>query len=187
MIWIKKNWLLVLLLAVALIALNKQCEKPKTIIKTVTKIERITDTVVKTIISKPQTVYVERTKNIKGKDTIIYKDSPTDSTVTANQYQATLQANEATAELKITTTGELLDVQGAIDFPKVTETNTITKTKPMSGLFLYGTIPTNVNNFRPEVGLMYQFKNKALIMGGVQYNQFTNKVDFKVGIGIKVF
>lgn len=185
--WIKNNWLLILLVAVLLLVLNKQCEKPKTITKTVTKIDRINDTIIKFILSPPKKVYVERTKTIKGKDTIIYRDNPTDSTIIANKYTTKLQANEATANLEITTTGELLDVQGAIEFPKVTETTTITKTKPMSGLFLYGSIPTNIHNFSPEIGLMYQFKNKAMIMGGAQYNQFTNKVDVKVGIGIRIF
>lgn len=184
---IKNNWLLILVVAVLLLVLNKQCEKPKTITKTVTKIERITDTITKTVISPPEKVYIERTKTIKGKDTIIYRESATDSTIIANIYTTKLEANEATANLKITTTGELLDVQGTIDFPKVTETITITKTKPMSGLFLYGQIPTNVNNFSPEIGLLYQFKNKAMVTGSAQLNQFTNKVDIKVGVGIRIF
>lgn len=187
MSWIKKNWLLILIGVVCLIALNKQCEKQKTITKTVTKIEYISDTIRTVEIKEvPKIVYVERTKTIKGKDSIIYKDKPNDITIQANQYQTTLKSNDATAEVQITTTGQLLDVKGIITYPKVKETLTVTKTKQSSGLFIYGDLPIT-NNFNPEVGAIYQFKNTALIKTGIQYNSITNNIDFKIGIGIKIF
>ena len=55
-----------------------------------------------------------------------------------------------------------------------------------SGLFLYANTP--LNNFTsPEVGLMFQFKNKFGVMGGVQVNTITNTTDWKVGALIKIF
>ena len=57
--------------------------------------------------------------------------------------------------------------------------------KNNSGLFMYGSIPMN-NLASPEVGLMYQFKNKVGIMTGVQYNNITNQPDFKIGFLIRL-
>lgn len=184
---INRNWLLILIGVVCLVALNKQCEKPKEVVKTVTKIEYISDTIHTVEIKEvPKVVYVERTKTIKGKDSIVYVDKPNDSTIQANQYQTTLKSNDATAEVQITTTGQLLDVKGIITYPREKETVTTIKNRNNSGLFIYGDLPIT-NNFNPEVGAIYQFKNTALIKTGVQYNSITNGIDFKIGIGIKIF
>jgi hypothetical protein len=177
---------IIILLLIGLLVIECQKDKPKVIVKTNTKVEKVTDTLVKTIIKEvPKTVYVERTKTIKGKDSIIYVDKPTDTSIEANQYDTTLKANEATADLQITTTGTLLDVQGTINYPKETITTTITEKRDKSGL--YGFISSPVNGVSPEVGALYQIKNKMFISTSVQYNDFTNKIDLKAGIGIKLF
>ena len=177
-----------IVITIILFALFDQCtNKVKTKIETVTKIERITDTVKETIIKEvPKTVYVEKIKTVKGKDSIIYQEKPTDSTIKANKYETQLKANDATADLQITTTGTLLDVQGSINYPKITETTTITKTKPESGLFLFGSAPIN-NNFNDiELGLMYNFKNKLQLGVGGQYNNFINNIEPRITLAIKL-
>lgn len=179
---IKIDWYWFALIVLALCLFLKQCSKePKTIVKT--EYVKVTDTITKTIIDTvPKLVYVEKTKTIKGKDSIVYKDKPTDTSITANQYNTTLESNNASADLKITTTGELLDVKGTINYTK--EIKTIKQAQ--SGLFLYGDVPITKPHTNVELGLIYQFKNSILIKGGAQYNNFTKGVDFKVGIGIKL-
>ena len=184
---VNNNILLIISVIVILILINKQCEKPKEVIKTITKVEIVKDTITEVEIKEvPKTVFVNRYVNIKGKDSIIYVDKPNDSTIQANQYNTTLKSNDATAEVQITTTGELLDVSGVITYPKTKETVTTIKNRNNSGLFIYGDLPIT-NNFNPEIGAIYQFKNTALIKSGVQYNEFTKSLDVKIGVGIKIF
>jgi hypothetical protein len=170
-------------------ALMRQCEgEPKVVTNTVTKIVTKHDTITNTIIKEvPKTVYVEKVKTVKGKDSIIYKDKPNDSTITANQYDTELKSNEATAKLKITTTGELLDVSGIITYPEKETTTTIIKTRDASGLYLFGSAPIKSQALTPEIGLQYNIKNKMFISTSVQYNNLNNNVDFKIGVGIKIF
>ena len=184
---VNNNILLIIAVIVILILINKQCEKPKEVVKTVTKVEIVKDTITEIEIKEvPKKVFVNRYVNVKGKDSIVYVDKPNDSTIQANQYQTTLKSNDATAEVQITTTGELLDVSGIIEYPKTKETTIITKTKNRSGLFIYADLPIT-NNFNPEIGAIYQLKNTALVKAGAQYNEFTKSLDVKIGIGIKIF
>lgn len=182
-----KNWFTYLLVVVVIIVLIKQCEEPEIKIETVTEYVKVTDTITNTIIQEiPKTVYVERLKTVKGKDSVVYVDKPTETTIKANQYDTKLESNNATADLKITTTGELLDVSGVINFTQENTTTTITKTKAKSGLFLYGKVPiTNFNS--PEIGVLYQFKNSLIIGSGVQYNNLTKALEITAAIGIKIF
>ena len=170
-------------------ALCKQCEgEPKVVTNTVTKIVTKHDTINEVIIKEvPKTVYVEKVKTVKGKDSLIYVDKPNDSTITANQYTTTLKSNKASADLKITTTGELLDVQGVITYPKKETTTKITKTRDASGLYLYGSAPITAQALTPELGLQFNIKNKMFVSSGVQYNNITNNLDIKVGIGLKIW
>lgn len=174
----------IVLLIIAL-TLIKKCEnKNDVFVKTKTVIK--TDTIYKTIISPPKIVYVNKYVDKQGEKAIVYLEKPTDSTtIKANQYNTTLISNNATSKLKITTTGELLDVTGFTTYPEVTKT--VTKTDAKSGLFLYGSAPLNTNNLNIEVGLMYQFKNTLMLSGGVQYNDFIKTAEFKIGLGIKIF
>jgi len=166
----------------------RQCEKePKIVTKTVTKTIIKHDTITKTIISEPKTVYVKKYVNVKGKDKIVYLEKQDTSATEAKEYNTILQSNKSTANIKITTTGELLDVSGTITYPEKEKITTITKSRAKSGLFVYGTAPLNTNNISIEVGMAYQFKNTLMIIGGVQYNDFTKSADLKVGIGVKIF
>ena len=181
-----KDWFTYFLVIVLFIVLIKQCEgNERTITKTKIEYVKVTDTVTKTIISKPKTVYVERTKTIKGNDSIIYVKEPNDSTIEAKQYNTTLLSNNATAELEITTTGELLDVQGVINYKQKQTTTETLKIRDASGLFLYANMP--INSVQPEVGILYQIKNKMFISAGAQYNQFTKSADLKIRLGVKIF
>ena len=185
-----KTVIFMLLMFFVIISIVKKCEKePKKKIKTITKIVTKIDTV-KTVEIKevPKIVYVNKYIDKQGKKVIVYVDKPTDSTtIKANQYETLLTSNKAIANLKITTSGELLDVQGVIEYPEITTTHTITKRKNKSGLFVYGKAPINTNYINAELGLMYQFKNTILIMGGIEHNSLSNSANIKVGIGIKIF
>ena len=183
---INKNWIWYFIAIVSIILLLKDCggEKIKTV--TVTEIVKVTDTVTNTVIQEvPKTVYIERLKTIKGKDTIIYKDKADSTTIKANQYATKLESNNATANLQITTTGELLDVQGVITFEQENKTTTITKTKNASGLFLYG--QTNLNGFDSYgVGIDYQIKNKIIVGTSVNYDNFNGHFSLNAKIGFKL-
>lgn len=169
-------------------ALIKQCEgEPKVVTKTVTKVIKVHDTITEVKIKEvPKTVYVEKIKTVKGKDSIIYKDKPSETTIIAKQYNTELKSNEASAKLKITTSGELLDVKGTITYPEKETITTITKIKDKSGLYLYGGLPIN-NVSSPELGVLFQVRNKMFISGSAQYNALSQQIDYKIGLGIKIW
>ena len=182
-IWQKYKVVITIFICVMIfISVVKSCEKePKIVTRTVTKIVTKHDTIIKVKIQEvPKTVYIQKIKTVEGETKIVYVDKPTDSTIKANQYDATVVSNNATAQLKITTTGELLDVQGVITYPEKETTTTITKTKAKSGLFIYGSVPLNKNQINVETGLIYQYKNTLGVMGGVQYNEFTKLAELKI-------
>jgi hypothetical protein len=170
-------------------ALMKQCEgEPKVVTNTVTKVTKVHDTITKVKIDTFYSrVYVNKYVDKQGEKVIVYVDKPNDSTITANQYDTELQSNNAKAKLQITTTGELLDVQGIITYPKEETTTTITKTRDASGLYLYGSAPIIAQALTPEIGLQFNIKNKMFISSGFQYNNLNNNLDVKVGIGVKLF
>jgi len=179
----------VIVLAIVFFVLCRSCEgKPKVVTKTVTKVTKVHDTITEVKIDTFYTrVYVERVKPVKGKDSLIYVDKPTDTSIKAKQYKTTLKSNDSSAELEITTTGELLDVSGVITYPEKETTTTITKTRDASGLYLYGSAPIKSQALTPEIGLQFNIKNKMFISSGVQYNNITNNLDIKVGIGVKIW
>lgn len=167
--------------AIIFFALMKQCEG-KTITKTETVVKWKTDTITQTKIKEvPKTVYVEK----KGRDTIIYKDKPSETTIKANQYETQIKSDSATADLQITTTGELLDVQGSITYPRIETTVETIKTRDASGFFIYGAMPITPN-ISPEIGGMFQIKNKVIIGLGTQYNNFTKGIDAKITLAVKL-
>jgi len=173
-----------IILFIGLTALLQQCEGNAEPVVTETKIKTIikTDTITKTLIKEvPKTVYIEKTT--KGKDSIIYKDKPSETTITANQYQTEIESNNALAKLNITTTGELLDINGVITYPEIKETITITKTVESNGFYIYGA--SALNNFNPEIGLMYQYK-KFIVGGGVSYDNYTKTTNGKLTIAYKL-
>ena len=176
-----------LALAILVIFIMNQCQdEPET--KTVTKIEYIerTDTITETIIKKPEVKYVLRTTTIKGKDSIIYVDRKTNEAIKVNQFSTILKSNNATADLKITVIGELLDVTGTISYKEKQTTIKTTKTVHASGLFSYGqgSIKSKYQNI--QIGLDYVIKNKWIIGTSVDYDNFTKSVNFNVKIGIRI-
>jgi hypothetical protein len=178
-------WLLVV--AIVLFALMKQCEgEPKVVTKTVTKIETIHDTINETIIKEvPKTVFIEKTKTIKGKDSIIYKDKPSETTVEAKEYKTELRSNNATANL-IITSKELYKVEGVITYPKETIKETTTITRDASGFYIYGSMPISSQLTTPELGVMFQIKNKLIIGVGGQYNNLNNNLSAVATIAVKL-
>jgi len=173
-------WLLIF--GIIFFALLKQCEgEPKVITKVKTKVTTVHDTITEVKIDTNYVrVYVEKTK-----DSIVYVSQPTDSTITANQFTTNLKSNNANAKLQITTTGELLDVSGIITYPEKETTVETIITRDASGFYIYGNLPIN-NMVSPELGVLLQVRNKMFVSGGVQYNNFTQKMDFKIGLGIKL-
>jgi len=184
---LKRNIIYIIIGFIVAFAVLKQCEsKPRTITKTVTKIETIYDTINNTIIKEiPKKVYIEKTKTIKGKDSIIYKDKPSENTITSSQFEVELLSNDASAMLTITA-NELYDVQGVITYPRIETTTETIKIRDASGLFIYGNLPIN-NIQSPEVGVLFQIKNKLFISTGAQYNHLSQQLDYKVGLGVKIW
>ena len=161
--------------------LMKQCEtKPSVTTKIETKIVKVTDTITTV---KIDTLY--RYVNVeKVKDSIIYRDIATSNTIKAKQYTTEVKSNDAVAKLDITTTGELLDVQGYITYPKKeTITETIIK-RDNSGIFIYAQLPISSQITSPELGVLFQIKNKLIIGIGAQY--INNNVNAVATIGVKL-
>ena len=182
-----KDWFTYFLVIVLIIVLLKQCEgDERTVAKTKIEYVKVTNTVTKTKIDTIfKKVYVNKYVDKQGENVIVYVDKPNDSTIEANKYNTTLLSNNATAELEITTTGELLDVQGVINYNQKQTTTETLKIRDASGFYIYANMP--VNSAQPEVGVLYQIKNKMFISAGAQYNQFTKSADLKVGLGVKIF
>lgn len=187
-IWNKyKSMIIIILTAIVIMSVVRMCEdEPKIVTKTVTKTVTKHDTIIKTVISPPKTVYVQKIKTVKGDTEIVYVDS-SDNSIKANEYKSTLKGTKASADVTVVTTGELLSIEGVFTYPEITNTTTIKKTSAKSGLFLFGQVPINANQINVEVGLLYQFKNKIGLMGSLQYNEFTKSVDTKVGLAINLF
>lgn len=187
--------LVVLIIAIAFLVKKREAQ-PKVITKTKVDYNKIVDSIKSTLISeKPKTVYIDTgsTKYIKGREVVRWRDSivyvpvANDNTISANEYKTQLKSNNATADLKIVTTGELLDVTGTINYQEKETITTITKVKPQSGLFLYGETSTNPFFERAALGLDYQFKNTIIIGTSVSYNNVAKNVNFNVKLGIRIF
>lgn len=136
--FIKRYWqyiAIVILIAVVIV----QCtDKTETSTTTEIRYVKVTDTITEVKIQEvPKTVYVNKTKTLKGKDSIVYVTKKDSSTIKAFKYDTVLKSNNAVANLSITTSGELLDVSGTIDYKqKETLINTV-KTINKSAGFIY--------------------------------------------------
>lgn len=185
---IKKNWFVYLLIIVLTFALIKQLEsEPKVVTKTKVIYKTKTDTIHTVEIKEvPKTVIVEKIKTIKGKDSIIYVDSQTDTSIEANQYDTELKANNALAKLKITTTGQLLYVSGTISWTEKETQTTTTIIKPKSGLFLYGQTSVKPLLEVSSIGLDYQFKNTAIIGTSFSFDHIMKQNYVNVKLGFRI-
>lgn len=158
-------------------------------------IEHIKDSIKNVLVNSIEPVYIDTSKTIikwlkpekeivKVTDTFYPQTGDSSNIVLANKYSLTLQSNEATADLNVTTTGELLDLQGTINYPKETITIKETIIDKAPHLSLYTMSPTN--RFSPEVGLIYKTKKSLSLMVAGQWNEFTNSGEFKVGAAITI-
>lgn len=185
---LKNNWFVYLLVIALTFALIKQCEsEPKVVTKTKVIYKTKTDTIHTVEIKEvPKTVIVEKIKTIKGKDSIIYVDRKTDTSIEANQYDTELKANNALAKLKITTTGQLLDVSGTISWTEKETQTTTTITKPKSGLFIYGQTSVSPLLEVSAIGIDYQFKNTAIIGTSFSLDRMTKQNYLNLKVGFRV-
>lgn len=178
----KRNLLYIILTLIIVVTIVKTCEQePKIITKTeyITK----TDTIKSVkIIEKPILKHVERVKTVKGDDSIIYIEKPSKTSIKAFEYDATIKTDSSRADLKILTTGELLDVKGTITYNQKETTTKIIKNK--SGLFIGAQSDLNFN----EVGLTldYQFKNSVMIGTSLNYDRITEQPNIKLKLAIKL-
>ena len=175
----KFNHLVYIALVIFILLFFNECSKDPEV-KTVTKIKTVRDTITNTIISKPKDVIFYKTDTIHEKETVFIKNS---NPIKAKEYDTKLESNNATADLKIITTGELLDVQGVITYPEK-ETTLI---KPKSGLFLNLETSVKPTFERVGVSLDYQIKNKWLIGVGASYNNQVKQGYINAKIGFKLF
>ena len=173
---------------VAMFLLMKSCEsEPKTVTKIETKIVTKVDTINKTIIKEvPKEVIVNKYIDKEGEKVIVYVDKENDSSIVANKYQTEIKSSKATAILDITTTGELLDVQGTITYPEKETIKTTTITKDASGFFVYAQMPISSQLTSPELGIMLQIKNKIIIGLGGQYNNLNKNLSAVATIAVKL-
>ena len=182
---LNSKWLYIAIGVVLVMLLLRGCNEDPQIITEIEYVDRV-ETITKVEIQEvPKKVYVYKTQTLKGKDSVIYvkeKDTNNLPIIEANQFTTLLKSNNATADLKITTTGTLLDVKGVINYKE--KITTITEFKNNSGLFLYGQTNTKFDTY--GIGLDYVIKNKVIIGVNGNYNtQFDNaSLNFKVGYRI---
>lgn len=172
----------------AIFLMHKCSEEPEIITETVVKYKTVHDTIKQVEIQTEYIPkYVTKVKTVKGKDSIVYvKDTTGIAVIKANEYKAEVKSNNATADLNILTTGELLDVSGVITYKEKETTTTITKTKHKSGLFIYSESAVNPVFERAAIGLDYQIKNKFIIGANVSYNNTVKQVYANVKVGFKI-
>ena len=159
---------------VAMFFLMKSCEgEPKVVTKMVTKTEIVKEPITKVEIKEvTKTVYVQKKSD---SDTIIvFKDKPSEiPTTEAKEYKVTLNSNNAKADLTVTAK-ELFKIDGIISYPKETIKETTTITRDASGFYIYGSMPISSQITTPELGVMFQIKNKLIIGVGGRYDNIIN-------------
>lgn len=153
----------------------------------ITKVEykSIIDTIYKTIIKPPKTVYI-----YKKKDSIIYMDRtampPDIPTIKANEFTTTLTSNNATARLQIITTGELLDVKGNIIYQEKNTTIESIIYKTNNCLYIYGETSIFPRFEEFKIGVDYTIKNKFIIGTNAGYNAAYKHGTVNIKIGFKI-
>ena len=170
--------------------------------KKTVNIERIKDSITKvviknvkpiyrdTVITKTKKVYIKGENVVIVKDTTIYVENNDDNGQNLNSYDVLLKTEQSTADLKINVLGTLKSVTGTIDYPKITNTEIITKKIPFSSnyIFLKSNIDRPFNNF--DLGYIRTFKSRFLLIGSITYDQRLNvlnqtPISLNVGFGIK--
>jgi hypothetical protein len=185
------------LVIIAIIFFVDKCSPdiPEPTTTTTIDIEQIKDSIKNVIVNSIEPIYIDTSKTtikwlkpdkeiVKVTDTF-YLNSDSTNLVSANKYSLTLESNKATADLDITTTGELLDIDGVINYPKETVTIKETIVNNAPHLSLYTMSPTN--RFSPEIGLIYKTKGSLSFMLSGTYNELINQGELKVGAAITIF
>ena len=182
----KSNIPLFLAIAVLSVLLFKQCNRDPEI-KTVVEYQTKTDTITKTKILPGEIKYVQRVKTVKGNDSIIYVEKPSENDTTiveAREYKTTLQADSARADISILSTGEVLDVKGTISWTEKKTTTFIREFNP--NLYIYGETSTRPIFDKVELGLDYA--TEKMIYGiNVEHIFPIQQTYFNVKVGIKIF
>lgn len=104
----------------------------------------------------------------------------------ADSLIVNLKASVKTLETKSMFQDDIISQKDVI-ITNITKQRDIYKqaSQPKSGLFLYAKVP--ISNFNsPELGVLYQFKNKMFLGFGAQYNSFTKAPELTATIGIKI-
>ena len=176
--------------------LMKQCEgEPKIVTKTKVDIEWIKDSVKVDTLRGVKPVYIDTVKTkikwrksepkIIKKDSIIYVDKPNDNTIESKEYDIALESNQAKTDLKIVA-DNLYSISGVTTYPKETITNTTTITRDASGFFIYAQMPISSQLNTPELGVMFQIKNKLIIGVGGQYNTINQNFNAVATVAVKL-
>jgi hypothetical protein len=183
---LKKYGVIVLGFILAMVFLKKCEQEPEVIIKTETKYVQKHDTIIKTIISEPEKIYITKTITKKGKDSIIYVKKEDSSAIAVNKYNTTIKSNNASADISIVSSGEVLDVFGVIHYKeKETIVNTF-KTTNKSGVFLFVESELSKTPERFAVGVDWQIKNKILLGASLDYNDLTQSANFNIKVGLRI-
>lgn len=191
--------IIILIIAVGILSLRVWNEQPTETTTTTTLIEQVRDSIIKANIKIPNVVYIDTSKpkivKVPGKDVIKWKDSLIyidtagvyNRVIAAREYPATLEAENASANLSILTTGQLLNVTGIINYKK--EINTVETIKSInnSGLFLYGETSVIPKFQQYKVGLDYTIKNSVIVGTSIGYDTQLNAGIVNVKFGIRIF
>lgn len=185
-----------LVISLLSILLFRECSKPIEGIKTTIDIEKIIDSLKRTIkIPEPikDTLYLDSIIYLKsdpivlkGKDTTIYKIDTLKIPVEVNRYDTELKANNAIANLSIYTSGKLFDVKGTIMYEKQTTTVERIKTIYKDATYLY--FETSVMPFwkKAEVGIDRTIGNKLIIGTSIEYIPYENQAFLNAKIGLNL-
>lgn len=183
---LKENIAVILLIIVLIVVVKLLESEPKTKVTTKTVYVDKIDTIIKVVYKdKPKDVFVEVGGGSDG--TNVYRDKATPLTVEAKQYSTTLFSNNAKADLNITTTGELLDITGTIQWQEAVTTITKETTKPKSGLFIYAEHQITQPFSNSSIGLDYQIRNSIIVGVSLNYDSAQKVVSPSVKLGLPLF
>ncbi len=186
--FIRKYKLILVLLIGFITGTLLNCNKPKEIVKTTTKIEYVVKNHTDTIKTKPKVEYKYKTKTvtITNTDTIIKSFKPKDYEWTYDKTNFT-KDNKTSINIKASGWGNLDKLDYIINTKDTTKvvTNTIEKTiiKNANALYLSGSYLSNKNI---GVNLDWTIKNKIILGGVVEYDNLSKQPIVGAKLGIKL-
>ena len=135
-----------------------------------------------TSLDKGTVINHEKEYITKWKDSIIYRDKPSLTTIEAKIYKARVETDSSSADLRITSLGEVLDVQGTINYNRYKET--ITERKFENGFYGYAEASVKPIFEKMEVGVDYVTR-KNIIGANAEYIAPIKQVYFNVKLGFR--